>query len=34
MGADERLDELGVQLPPEIPPVGNYVPAAQSGSTT
>src|SRR5207237_4054382 len=32
MGADERLDELGVQLPPEIPPVGNYVPAVRSGS--
>ena len=31
MGADERLDELGVQLPPEIPPVGNYVPAVRSG---
>ena len=32
MGANERLDELGVQLPAEIPPVGNYVPAVRSGS--
>src|SRR3989442_3392626 len=32
MGADERLDELGIQLPPETPPVGNYVPAVRSGS--
>lgn len=28
----ERLAELGIELPPVVPPVGAYVPAARTGS--
>ncbi len=31
MGARERLGELGLQLPPVVPPVAAYVPALRSG---
>jgi enamine deaminase RidA (YjgF/YER057c/UK114 family) len=31
MGARERLAELGVELPPVVPPVASYVPAVRSG---
>ena len=32
MGAHERLAELGLTLPPVVPPVAVYVPAVRSGS--
>jgi len=31
MTVDERLQQLGVVLPPAPPPVGSYVPACQAG---
>ena len=32
MSARERLRELGLELPPVVPPVASYVPAVQSGT--
>ena len=32
MGADDRLVELGIELPAVLPPVGAYVPAVQTGN--
>ena len=29
---DEKLDELGIVLPPEPPPIGSYVPAVTTGN--
>ena len=29
---DEKLDKLGIVLPPESPPIGSYVPAVQTGN--
>jgi enamine deaminase RidA (YjgF/YER057c/UK114 family) len=31
MGAESRLKELGIELPPAPKPIGNYVPGVQSG---
>lgn len=31
MGAEARLEELGIELPAESPPVGNYVAAVRTG---
>ena len=32
MGAEARLKELGIELPPAPKPIGNYVPGVQSGN--
>ena len=32
MGAEARLKELGIKLPPAPKPIGNYVPGVQSGN--
>jgi len=32
MGVEERLKELGVELPPAATPVANYVPAVRTGN--
>jgi enamine deaminase RidA (YjgF/YER057c/UK114 family) len=32
MAARDRLAELGIELPTPLPPAGNYLPAARSGS--
>jgi enamine deaminase RidA (YjgF/YER057c/UK114 family) len=32
MTADQRLTELGIELPEPFPPAGNYVPAVRTGS--
>ncbi|MCW2680758.1 MAG: RutC family protein [Frankiales bacterium] len=32
MSAHQRLEELGLQLPPVVPPVAAYVPAVRSGN--
>ena len=32
MGAEDRLVELGIELPSVLPPAGAYVPAVQTGS--
>jgi enamine deaminase RidA (YjgF/YER057c/UK114 family) len=32
VSADERLAELGIELPAVSPPAGNYVPAVRTGS--
>lgn len=32
MGAEERLRELGLELPPAVAPVGNYAPAVRTGN--
>jgi enamine deaminase RidA (YjgF/YER057c/UK114 family) len=32
MGAEAKLVELGVELPPPVPPAGNYVSAVRSGN--
>ena len=32
MSAHQRLEELGIQLPPVVPPVAAYVPAVRSGN--
>ena len=32
MGAEERLESLGIELPPGSSPVANYLPAVRSGS--
>jgi enamine deaminase RidA (YjgF/YER057c/UK114 family) len=32
MGVDEKLKELGIELPSSAAPVGNYVPAVRSGN--
>jgi enamine deaminase RidA (YjgF/YER057c/UK114 family) len=31
MGPEERLSELGIELPPPVPPVAAYVPAVRTG---
>jgi len=31
VGADARLDELGIELPPVPPSAGNYIPARRAG---
>lgn len=33
MGATQRLAELGIELPPPMPPAGSYVPCVVVGST-
>lgn len=33
MGATSRLAELGIELPPAMPPAGSYVPCVVVGST-
>jgi enamine deaminase RidA (YjgF/YER057c/UK114 family) len=32
MGAEARLTELGIELPPGVAPVANYVSAVQTGA--
>lgn len=32
MGAEARLKELGIELPPAPKPIGNYVPGVRSGN--
>ena len=32
MGAEARLKELGIELPPAPKPIGNYVPGVQTGN--
>lgn len=32
MSAEERLRELGLELPPPVTPIGNYVPAVRTGN--
>jgi len=32
MGAEERLAELGIELPPSSAPVANYLSAVRSGN--
>jgi enamine deaminase RidA (YjgF/YER057c/UK114 family) len=32
MAWSERLTELGIELPPVVPPLAAYIPAVQTGS--